>query len=65
MPKARPTWTARRSKPMRPSTARTPTGIKSVMRFRQFGLRGLQKVQGECKLVAMSWNMKRLFALSG
>jgi len=50
---------------MRASTARTPTGIKSVMRFRQFGLRGLQKVQGECKLVAMSWNMKRLFALSG
>jgi len=40
---------------MRPSTARTPTGIKPVMRFRQFGVRGLQKVQGEWKLVAMSW----------
>jgi hypothetical protein len=38
--------------------------IKSVMRFRQFSLRGLQKVQGEWKLVAMSWNIKRMFALA-
>jgi transposase len=38
--------------------------IKSVMRFRQFSLRGLQKVQGEWKLVAMSWNVKRMFALA-
>jgi len=39
--------------------------IKSVMRFRQFSLRGLQNVTGEWKLVAMSWNLKRMFALAG
>jgi len=38
--------------------------IKSVMRFRQFSLRGLQKVQGEWRLVAMSWNIKRMFSLT-
>lgn len=38
--------------------------IKSAMRFRQFSLRGLQKVQGEWKLVAMSWNLKRMFTLA-
>ena len=36
--------------------------IKSAMRFRQFSLRGLNKVQGEWQLVAMSWNVKRMFA---
>jgi hypothetical protein len=39
--------------------------IKSVMGFRQFSLRGLDKVRGEWKLVTMAWNIKRLFALAG
>src|SRR6185437_1003546 len=38
--------------------------IKSVMRFRQFSVRGLRKVRGEWQLVAMSWNVKRMFALT-
>src|SRR5688572_571727 len=37
--------------------------IKSAMGFRQFLLRGLPNVQGEWNLVAMSWNIKRMFAL--
>lgn len=37
--------------------------IKSVMRFRQFLLRGLNKVQGEWNLVTMAWNIKRMFVL--
>ena len=37
--------------------------IKSVMGFRQFSLRGLEKVQGEWSLVTMAWNIKRMFAL--
>jgi transposase len=39
--------------------------IKSVMGFRQFSLRGLEKVRGEWKLVTMAWNIKRMFALAG
>jgi transposase len=39
--------------------------IKSVMGFRQFSLRGLEKVRGEWKLVTMAWNIKRLFVLAG
>lgn len=38
--------------------------IKSVMGFRQFLLRGLDRVQGEWSLVTMAWNIKRMFALS-
>ncbi len=38
--------------------------IKQVMRFRQFLLRGFESVQGEWNLVAMAWNLKRMFALS-
>jgi transposase len=38
--------------------------IKSAMGFRQFSLRGIEKVKGEWDLVTMSWNVKRLFALS-
>jgi transposase len=38
--------------------------IKSVLGFRQFRLRGLDKVRGEWSLVTMAWNMKRMFALS-
>jgi Transposase DDE domain len=37
--------------------------IKSVIGFRQFSLRGLDKVKGEWHLLTMAWNMKRMFAL--
>jgi Transposase DDE domain len=37
--------------------------IKSVMGFRQFSMRGLEKVRGEWSLVTMAWNLKRMFAL--
>ena len=38
--------------------------IKSVLGFRQFLLRGLAKVRGEWSLVAMAWNLKRMFTLN-
>ena len=38
--------------------------IKSVMGFRQFSMRGLDKVKGEWNLVTLAWNIKRMFALS-
>ena len=38
--------------------------IKSVLGFRQFSLRGLEKVRGEWSLVTMAWNLKRMFALN-
>jgi transposase len=38
--------------------------IKSVLGFRQFLLRGLDNVRGEWSLVAMAWNMKRMFVLA-
>ena len=38
--------------------------IKSVLGFRQFLLRGRDKVRGEWSLVTMAWNMKRIFALA-
>lgn len=37
--------------------------IKSVMGFRQFLLRGLENAKGEWNLVAMSWNIRRMFTL--
>jgi transposase len=37
--------------------------IKSVMGFRQFSLRGLDNVKGELNLVALAWNLKRMFVL--
>jgi transposase len=37
--------------------------IKSVMGYRQCLLRGLEHVKGEWNLVALSWNIKRMFAL--
>jgi len=37
--------------------------IKSVLGFRQFSLRGLEKARGEWSLVTMAWNIKRMFAL--
>jgi len=36
--------------------------FKSVLGFRQFSMRGLEKVRGEWSLVTMAWNMKRMFA---
>ena len=37
--------------------------IKSVMGFRQFLLRGLDKVRGEWSLVCLAWNLKRMAVL--
>ncbi|MBC7686315.1 MAG: transposase [Bdellovibrionales bacterium] len=37
--------------------------IKSVMGFRQFSLRGLEKVRGEWTLVCLAWNLKRMAVL--
>ena len=37
--------------------------IKSVMGFRQFMLRGLNKVKGEWTLVCLAWNLKRMAVL--
>ena len=39
--------------------------IKSVLGFRQFLLRGLDRVRGEWSLVTMAWNIKRMFVLAG
>ena len=38
--------------------------IKAVLGFRQFSLRGLEKVRGEWSLVTMAWNLKRMFVLA-
>ena len=38
--------------------------IKSVLGFRQFLLRGLDRVRGEWSLVTMAWNLKRMFVLA-
>ena len=38
--------------------------IKSVLGFRQFLLRGLDKVRGEWNLVTMAWNVKRMFVMA-
>jgi hypothetical protein len=37
--------------------------IKSVIGFRQFLLRGRDRVRGEWSLVTMAWNIKRMYAL--
>ena len=39
--------------------------IKSVLGFRHFHLRGLEKVSTEWSLVSLAYNMQRLYALSG
>ncbi len=39
--------------------------IKSVMRFRQFLLRGLAAASGEWSLVTMAWNIRRMAVLRG
>ena len=50
----------------RKSTVEPVIGIiKSVLGFRQFSLRGLENVKGELNLVAMAWNLKRMFVLAG
>ena len=38
--------------------------IKSALGFRQFSMRGLEKVRGEWSLVTMAWNLKRMFVLA-
>lgn len=59
------TETGRKIYAKRKSTVEPVFGIiKQVMKFRQFLLRGLKSVQGEWNLVAMAWNLKRMFALS-
>jgi transposase len=46
---------------LRSQTVETVFGIiKEVMGFRSFGLRGLEKMQGEWELVCMAYNCKRL-----
>ena len=46
----------------RKSTVEPVIGIvKSVLGFRQFLLRGLENVNGEWNLVALGWNLKRMF----
>jgi len=37
--------------------------IKAAMGFRQFSLRGLEKVNTEWTLVTLSYNLKRLFSI--
>jgi hypothetical protein len=37
--------------------------LKSLMGFRQFSLRGIDRVRGEWSLVTRAWNMKRMFTL--
>lgn len=39
--------------------------IKAILGFRQFSLRGLENVKSELNLVAMAWNLKRMFVLAG
>ena len=39
--------------------------IKNVLGFRRFSLRGLAKVEGEWKLLALAFNSKRLHRLQG
>ena len=39
--------------------------LKAILGFRQFSLRGLKNVGGEFNLVALAWNLKRIFVLAG
>jgi len=39
--------------------------IKSVLGFRQFLLRGIDRVRGEWTLLTMAWNVKPMFVLAG
>jgi transposase len=50
----------------RKSTVEPVIGIvKSALGFRQFLLRGLANVNGEWNLVALGWNLKRMFNMKG
>lgn len=49
---------------LRKSTVEPVFGIiKNVMKFRQFSMRGLEKVSGEWAIVSIAWNLKRLNVL--
>ena len=39
--------------------------IKAALGFRQFLLRGLDKVRGQWNLITMAYNLKQLFTLVG
>ena len=39
--------------------------IKAILGFRQFSLQSLENVKGELNLIAMAWNLKRMFVLAG
>lgn len=39
--------------------------IKAIWGFRQLSRCGLEHVKGEWNLVAMAWNVKRMFVLAG
>lgn len=57
---------ARKKYRLRQQTVEPVFGIiKHVMGFRQFLLRGCEKVQGEWRLVCLSYNFKRLHRLAG
>ena len=59
---ARLRWPINDGKPVCPDC-----GLASSNRcsdFRQFSMRGLEKVRGEWSLVTMAWNMKRMFVLN-
>ena len=50
---------------LRKQTVEPVFGVtKSVMRFRQFLLRGLASVRGEWTLVTMAWNIKRMAVMA-
>ena len=58
------TKTGRAAYALRKQTVEPVFGIiKSVMGFRQFSLRGLNKVSGEWSLVCLAWNVKRMAVL--
>ncbi len=58
------TKTGRATYALRKQTVEPVFGIiKSVMGFRLFSLRGLQKVTGEWTLVCLAWNLKRMAVL--
>jgi transposase len=58
------TRTGRKLYALRKQTVEPVFGIiKSVMGFRQFLLRGLEKVKGEWTLACLAWNLKRMAVL--
>jgi len=58
------TLTGKKTYALRKQTVEPVFGIiKSVMKFRQFMLRGLTNVRNEWTLVCLAWNLKRLAVL--